>query len=232
MPPSDRIMRRASSLMASFWNSLFKQENPRRMRNLAGRSDSDRIIALELDRAELAVVRHDCPLGELPSLLIGRLGPIDFVRESTYYVVAGPIPIEVARDLYRDPIGQCDALIHGNRNRPAPEVPWVAWYTNDGARIYPRVQEVAFLRLQATCPAAFLHAPPPVFHDQPEAIGAIGFVDWYHVISEDGLQVFASMLRRHAVDSRALPSWWDQDRFRRAQWDPFSAQIDTHRDPR
>jgi hypothetical protein len=197
------------------------------MRNLAERLDCDWVVQRELERAQIEVIQLDRAVGEVPSRVRGRIGPVEIARAPKCYIAEGPVPIEAARYLYADPIGRRDALIHGMCDRPPPSAPWVAWYTADGGRVYPREQETAYRETQARWPEAFADVPPLVFHDLPEQLGAVGFVDYYHLVSEDGLQVFASVLRRHAVDQRTLPWWWDRHLRMTVRANPFATEVDT-----
>lgn len=206
---------------------LSTKESIYRMWNLAGRWDCDQKIARELKRAQIDIVRLEKPVGDVPALLCGRIGPIELARAPMHYVAEGPVPLDVARHLYADPIGRRDALIHGMADRPAPEVPWVAWYTSLGERVYPREQATAYSDAQSRWPEAFVDAPPVVFNDSPEQLGAMGFVDHYYLVSSEGLQVFASTLRRFSVDQRSLPWWWERHRRMTARANPFSAEADT-----
>ena len=75
------------------------------MRNLASNKDCDVFIAEELRRAKIDAYPCETNPGEVPSRLVGRLGPVEFWRASTYWVVEGPVPVTLATELYEDPIG-------------------------------------------------------------------------------------------------------------------------------
>src|SRR3954471_6442811 len=107
------------------------------MKNLAGDPDCDRTIVQELERAGLELVRLDQVGSELPSRLRGRLGPIEFTRGWVYWIAEGPVPLLTALDLYAHPIARRDVRVQGQGIGPAPESPWLQWYTPDGARVLP-----------------------------------------------------------------------------------------------
>lgn len=95
------------------------------MRNLAGNQECDAFIKHELQRARIPIecVEQD-HRGEVPYRLIGRLGPIEFRRFWTYWVANGPVPIEVARRLYIDPVGRDEIRVAGHCGCPDPAPPW------------------------------------------------------------------------------------------------------------
>lgn len=95
------------------------------MRNLAGKQDCDTFIENELRRARIPSERLGAHTrDEVPYLVIGRLGSIEFRRSWTYWVARGPVPIDIARQLYADPVGRTDIRVDGHCGCPAPEPPW------------------------------------------------------------------------------------------------------------
>lgn len=104
------------------------------MINLAGCKESDEHIARELRRARIDAV--SVPVyGEPKATLAGKLGPFTFTRAWRYWVVEGPMPLAVARELYADPIGVDDVRVAGHCGCPPPEPPWVAYYDAAGERL-------------------------------------------------------------------------------------------------
>lgn len=95
------------------------------MRNLAGVKECDLFIERELARARIALEACGEHRGEVPYRMIGRLGPIEFRRAWTYWVARGTVPLEVARQLYADPVGSTDIRVAGHCGCPAPEPPWI-----------------------------------------------------------------------------------------------------------
>lgn len=73
------------------------------MRNLAGDKDCDKFIRAELTRCGIEIVEGERSTGEVPSSLTGRLGTFTFRRAWYYWIVNGPMPLDVAKRLYADP---------------------------------------------------------------------------------------------------------------------------------
>jgi len=61
----------------------------------------DRAIARSLERAGIEVARLPQPWGNPASQLRGRLGPIEFARALSGWSASGPLPLAVARALYK-----------------------------------------------------------------------------------------------------------------------------------
>lgn len=183
------------------------------MKNLAGKTDCDRDIAEELRRSMIPSVLYAGHLGEVPSLLRGVLGPFSFSRAWYYWVVDGPLPISIARELYEDPIGRSDIRVAGHCGCPAPEEPWIRWYTADGKQVLDLKQEAEFeghrdgdsALMRRLC-AENVHKY--AWSDDPLAIGAAACVAGYHIDSEVGLRLFCDTVRKHGLDKAKRPSWW------------------------
>ena len=141
--------------------------------------------------------------GEVPSRLVGRLGPVEFWRASTYWVVEGPVPVTLATELYEDPIGST-----GTAAAPPPSSSWVRWYLANGTRVLPTQGQVQYESLHRSRPD-FL--PFAVFHDDPKSLGASGFVESYNVDTEIGLRLLSDAIRRHGLHETARPPWWTPD---------------------
>ena len=90
------------------------------MRNLAGRADCDLYIREELERARIPAVEIQRLDTEVPYAVVGQLGELTFRRGWRYWVVNGPVPIEVAEELYKDPVGKTDIRVAGNAGSPPP----------------------------------------------------------------------------------------------------------------
>jgi hypothetical protein len=65
----------------------------------------------------------------------GRLGGYVFQRAWYYWVVHGPVPIEVAKELYADEVGKTDIRVAGHCGCPPPEAPWISWITPEGRKV-------------------------------------------------------------------------------------------------
>lgn len=105
------------------------------MRNLAGDKECDREIRRELERARIpAVIDEEINHPEVKARFRGRLGEFVFTRHWTYWGAYGPVPLEVARELYADPVGATDIRVAGHCGRPPPEPPWLHRW-RDGRRV-------------------------------------------------------------------------------------------------
>jgi hypothetical protein len=168
----------------------------------------DRAIARSLERARIEVVPSEQPSGDPPSRLHGKLGPIEIARRLSGWMADGPVPLAVAHVLYKHPVGRREIRIAGRADHPPPEAPWVVWYTAHGERVYPVHLKGRFRTTCEQSPGLVQMSPAAIFHDEPTKIGATAYIDLYHIDSEDGLQVFGSVLRAHDVDQLVRPAWW------------------------
>lgn len=151
-------------------------------------------VATELDRKFLAQldrcrVPHDT-------------GRFEFRRGHSYYwIVTGPVPVEVAWELYRDPCAD-QIRVAGHCGCPAPVEPWITWRMWDGT-------ELASLKDKAELERS-AHIGSPEFHenymkkftfsDDPKVrTKAKAYVEIYHIDSEVGLRVFVDHLRWHGL---------------------------------
>lgn len=175
------------------------------MRNVAGVPDCDAQVVGELALAGIPHERIEGePKGEVPTHYSGVLtvpgcGTLTFTRSWRYWVVQGSIPLAVAQRLYADPVGRTDVRVAGHAAAPPPEYPWVDFY-RDGKRLHPKESEREVLEIEARN-----DAPPRLreiaaelrrttaYVDDP-SLGD-GFVHLYHIDSQEGLNVFVSLLR-------------------------------------
>jgi len=181
------------------------------MKNLAGDPNCDRYIAQELRRSMIPSVPYDGKLHEVPSRLHGKLGPFEFWRAWYYWVVHGPTPLAIAHELYEDVVGRTDVRVAGHCACPPPEEPWVKWYTTKGERVVETKQQAEYEAMLGRHPDWFPSAKPIFWHDDPIAIGAIAYVNSYHIDTEVGLRLFCDVIRKHGLDKTQRPSWWFAD---------------------
>lgn len=168
----------------------------------------DRAIARSLERARIEMVPLEQPSGDPPSRVRGKLGPFEIARRLSGWIADGPLPVHVARVLYKHPVGRREMRIAGRADHPPPEAPWIVWYTAHGQRVYPVHLKGRFRTTCEQSPGLVQPSPAAIFHDEPTTIGATAYVDLYHIDSEDGLQAFGSVLRAHDVDQLVRPAWW------------------------
>ncbi len=169
--------------------------------NLAGSAECDEHIRDELTRARISIVKGPRLAGEVAATLQGKLGPINFQRAWTYWVAEGPVPLELARELYADPVGRTDIRSGGHCGCPHPESYGAQYYDADGVRLYEDPdgsEQRAIERLLASGtfkPEDFKGR----FVVDKKAAAARVVVDVYHIDTEVGLRVFADAIRHMEV---------------------------------
>lgn len=96
------------------------------MRNLAGATTAhaDAYIEDELTEACVPFYKGYTADGEVQATLIGEHKRFRFERAWYYWVVSGPVPIPLAKELYEDPRGRHDVRVDGHCGCPEPEKPW------------------------------------------------------------------------------------------------------------
>lgn len=123
------------------------------MKNLAGieRYEAEACIVDELGQAGVPIAADPRQLDhpEVKSAVIGRLGQFEFRRSWRYYVVGGPVPLEVARRLHEHPVGRTDVRVAGHCGCPPPEPPWVETVAGRVCVTCYHVDSVEGLRLLA-----------------------------------------------------------------------------------
>jgi hypothetical protein len=168
------------------------------VKNLAGVELCDNFIRRELDRARIDIVEGDRTTQEVPYSVTGKLGPFTFKRAWYYWVVQGPMPLEVALELYADTVGKSDVRVAGHCACPPPEPPWVEYYDADGFKLEhdPDGEQAAdWANLHAK---GHLKSPEEErirFVADAPATAARAFVESYHIDSEIGLRLFADTVR-------------------------------------
>ncbi len=169
------------------------------MKNLAGNKGCDADIERELTRCGIEIVRDQPRNDEVPSSLRGKLGPYTFDRAWNYWRVSGAMPLDVARELYSDPVGKNDVRVAGDCTCPAPDGPHVTWKTDDGRVVARAAEEAEFRKLigKGHLPDSALNEF--VFSDDPTSIGAKSYIMSYHIDTEVGLRLFADTLKKHQL---------------------------------
>ena len=169
------------------------------MQNLAGNVNCDGIIQSELQRSGIDAIHGERRVSEVPASVTGKLGPFTFVRAWYYWVVNGPVPLAIARELYADPVGVSDIRVAGHCGCPAPKKPWTSLIATDGRQVIDFKEQVL---LDSTYNQAEREALAQVivYSDDPAATDAQEFVTSYHIDSEIGLRLFADTMRKHGLD--------------------------------
>jgi hypothetical protein len=74
----------------------------------------DEDVRTELRSANIDVENNATrATGEVPTIFSGKLGIYTFSRAWTYWVVSGQVPVQLAREIYADPVGQKDIRTNG-----------------------------------------------------------------------------------------------------------------------
>jgi hypothetical protein len=160
------------------------------MKNLAGRKDCDRFIRKELNKVSVPIVARDLTHREVPASIAGQLGPFSFERGWCYWVIRGPLPLHVARKLYRHP--ERDAIrAVGDACGGHPKQYAVRML--NGQEVAPTEEQADWL---AFCERKSYAKPDDyIFSDDPK-LGQ-RFVMSYHIDSQAGLRAFVRALRKH-----------------------------------
>ena len=106
------------------------------MINLAGNKECDRTIRDELTRAGIEIV--DVPKdfkSEVPATIMGGLSEYKFERAWYYWIVSGPVPLEMAKKLYEHPEGRKNIRVGGHCGWPAPTKNGLYWDDDEGNRL-------------------------------------------------------------------------------------------------
>jgi hypothetical protein len=88
--------------------------------NLAGNEEADLYVEAELTEAKIHKVKH-IPEGEVPTNFAGELGNFKFWRAWHYWVVNGPVPMDIAIKMYEDPEGSKSVRVAGHCGCPHPK---------------------------------------------------------------------------------------------------------------
>ena len=193
--------------MVSSWSYLHRRPSyyPKgiNMKNLAGITTCDRDIMNELNESGIPVVLSDPHSGEVPYTIEGQLGEFKFTRRWTNWQVTGRVPIDVAKELFKNPIGEKYVRVVGDCMGPQPEM-YASWFTADGHGVRPLSEKSSTENtLKYLTPgssgAKFLGSL--VFSDDPKSIGAQQYVTSYHIDTQEGLNLFAQTLRAHGLVS-------------------------------
>lgn len=160
------------------------------MKNLAGDPNCDADIRRELREAGIGLINEDRTKTEVPSTISGEFGVFKFTRAWYYWIVEGKMPLEVAKELYEDPVGRKDVRVAGHCGCPSPDEPWIEWYDSEGRRIFPLSKKHK----------DFSHeeAGYQVFFKDPSKVGK-GYIPLYHIDTEEGLRLFTDAIRKHQL---------------------------------
>jgi hypothetical protein len=169
--------------------------------NLAGHPSCDRYTRRELELARIEIVEGQPAKGEVETRLSGRLGAFTFRRAWYYWVVKGPVPIAIAREIYADPVGKEDIRAGGHCGRLPPDEYGVQYFDVDGRQLYVDAagserRTIAGLIKRGTMKLGDFSDTCFVDSEaERDRLAARVIVDCYHIDSEIGLRVFADAVR-------------------------------------
>lgn len=97
------------------------------MLNLAGQTTghANAYIEDELTEAHIHMLKTHVSKGEVRASIVGSHGLFEFVRAWSYWIVKGPVPIDIAWEMYCDPRGKDDVRVAGHCGCPEPIEPWI-----------------------------------------------------------------------------------------------------------
>lgn len=102
------------------------------MQNLAGNKDCDSVIESELTRCGIEIVRGERSTHEVAASITGKLGAFTFRRAWYYWVVEGPMPLDVALKIYENPVGRADIRTGGFAGNVSPLEYGTDYFDADG----------------------------------------------------------------------------------------------------
>lgn len=118
-----------------------------------------------------------------------------------YWVVEGPVPIEVAEQLWADPVGY-QIRVDGHCMAPSPVDPWIKWRMPDGTELASMETKNSLEATRVRSGEEFHNEYMKrfTFSDDPEIKSkAKAYVELYHIDSEVGLRVFVDYLHWYGL---------------------------------
>lgn len=168
--------------------------------NMAGRGCDNATIEDELLHAGIEVVTGPVRDAEVATNRTGTLGPFTFTRAWYYWCVSGPMPLDVARKLYADPVGREDVRVAGHCGCPPPDE-WADFFDAEGNMVVSDPDGKL-----ARDHAAFIAAHPQyadgdMMRYVPNAadVAVRAIIDTYHIDSQAGLDLFARAIKDHKL---------------------------------
>lgn len=181
------------------------------MRNLAGESDCDVFIRDELRLAQIAVIEGPRSTHEVATRVTGKLGLFTFTRAWSYWIAEGPMPLNVAEEMYEDPVGRTTVRAGGDC-ACRPPVTWASFLDADGKELFgddqEGSQELALRRIVALgiLPQesynAFRFVREAGVQSRSKQAPVLrqmctrAVINTFHIDSQDGLRLFGSACRK------------------------------------
>jgi hypothetical protein len=169
----------------------------------------DEKILIELERVGLLPIATK-PYGECNTRVSSLLGPnplmgpsLEFTRACRYWVVKGKVPIAVAEELYKTPVGKTDIRAGGDCWCVDPKTQ-ANWYCNVTGKQVLKTLELKEAELYATMKGELGKIGRKIlmdheFSDDPSTGDTQGFVELYHIDSELGLYMFVQKMKESGL---------------------------------
>jgi hypothetical protein len=178
------------------------------MDNLAGEAECDSQIQKELVTAGVSIINVGTSNREVPYTLEGRLGPYKFWRAWYYWVVEGLVPIEVAREIYRDPRGKPVRTVGYSGNYDPDE--WVKISRKEYDKYFPHYEkgelppDLRDLIGSDSVGQKSEEELTKVFLGTMEGLALQAFfINHYHIDTQDGLNFFVETIKKYGLDSNS-----------------------------
>lgn len=164
-------------------------------KNLAGQ-DGNKTIREELTRCRIRIIESENQIqGEVETNLYGKLLGFTFKRLWCYYLVDCLLPIEIARELYKNPVATTDIRATGNACAKHPDN-YVTYFNKEGKKL----QNISSLH-EWDKVINISEAMKKRVHNEFEFVKnpeeGEGFIEGYHIDSELGLYVFAQKIKKY-----------------------------------
>jgi hypothetical protein len=183
--------------------------------NLAGNVRCDISIRKELTEAGVGIIESKTPReDEVPAKLTGILNnpngepAFTLTRAWYYWVVDGDVPLSVAEEMYKDPVGKEDVRVAGHRGCPPPKE-WAKHSDKDGKKLYSLSTKLESEKELTEFENR--HSEPEIkelvrkarentrYVENPAAEAAKSVITTYHIDSQDGLNLFVNKLKTRGV---------------------------------
>jgi hypothetical protein len=177
------------------------------MKNLASHDESPENVA-STDTAliaELTAAGIPCEIqpkqvgGEVQTRVMGKAGNFVFDRRWYYWAVDGRVPLEVAKEIYALDSGKV-VRVSGHCMAPTPEEWAIAYEDATGRMVVDDVEWEKGLKMfsgehwkDTLVRWNTEHVP------QSKAGASSTFVTSYHIDTQEGLNLFTSVLRKHKL---------------------------------
>jgi hypothetical protein len=176
------------------------------MENLAGNERCDQYITKELTRSRIPIVQVEKQDSEVPWSVFGNLNGFIFKRAWYYYMVSGFLPLEIAKELYADPVGKTDIRVRGDCGCPEPKGYQIEWFDKETNKPILSMREKEECEKYIKSESKSLKSiaektiEKSLFSDTPELTGS-GFISSYHIDSEIGLRLFADTIEKYNLEN-------------------------------